>query len=906
MQHNEHLLAFTHKVWKPPIPEATKEILKKVAPSQIYEYEDLLPSILRSPYVAVDFETQPKDPNTKNRKQGSLDFRLLEAVGVALSWVDDGVIHSCYAPFRHSLYKFNWPDPGAFLRPILENPNIIKIMHNGPFDYGVAKTEGVTTVWPFVDTQVMSWIYDENIPSGLKNLGKVYYNFPVLEFQFDKHSFGTYPPDMVSSYPCQDAYLTLLLYQFFNDNFTAAQRNLYYNLEAKISRILIEAQWRGIDIDLRLVQEYKLLLQLEREKVKKLIEDSMGVDSFGQKDISHVKMLRALKEKNVPITTTNADSLNTWLSVYAHTLDEDVRTALTNLRPFRYLNKLERTFIKQIDENLYPDGKVRPRANQWSFEDKAKKNRGTISGRFSYTKPPINVYVKQPRDEDLADFMETRLPGLALRKFFKVPNDDYVMFCGDLSQIELRIMASVANDEEMLKVFNSEGGDPYAEAASAIFNIPVQEILDGIQKYKKGDKSCALYNLMRQIGKTIVLANAYGAGKTKLALQAWKPLMQLLFDNKPPSMEKAKLEAEAFMAKSKAAFGKKNVGFSSYPKRIKDILVNHKKVTSWFGRSRRFPKYVPGDHKMELQAGNFLPQSNSIDICKSAMVYWYEKAAELQLDAWIVANIHDEIIIISSKKDAVVAGRLLAEAFEAVEQAVFGNNNPNRPRVKLDFEITIGNNWFDQKKWDFATVETASSEPTMDQNQQLPKQIQSIFDEKIKGCQKCPIFERFGYQKVFAEGKISNGVDLVIVGANPGSDEVKLQRPFVGKSGKKLREHCEAAGINLSERVLITNALWCHSPDTQGILTTHITNCKPYLDEILSIVKPKVVLCLGSIAQRAVLGGNAASLTLGWRESNLPYDVFVTYHPSYILRSPSEEADWSKMLEEVAQRLREK
>lgn len=189
----------------------------------------------------------------------------------------------------------------------------------------------------------------------------------------------------------------------------------------------------------------------------------------------------------------------------------------------------------------------------------------------------------------------------------------------------------------------------------------------------------------------------------------------------------------------------------------------------------------------------------------------------------------------------------------------------------------------------FKTVETAAplvpSNPTLDS-----------LRAAAENCKACPLWKT-GTQTVFGEGSARPLV--LFVGEQPGNDEDRAGRPFVGPAGRVLDHALEEAGISRSD-VYITNAVKHFKWEPQGKRRIHkkpnsreIAACRPWLEAELDLLKPKVLVCLGATAAQALLGDDfRVSRRRGEViDSSLAPYVMATVHPSSILRAPDETRD---------------
>jgi uracil-DNA glycosylase family protein len=184
--------------------------------------------------------------------------------------------------------------------------------------------------------------------------------------------------------------------------------------------------------------------------------------------------------------------------------------------------------------------------------------------------------------------------------------------------------------------------------------------------------------------------------------------------------------------------------------------------------------------------------------------------------------------------------------------------------------------------------------------------------ETAAGCKACPLWES-GTQTVFGEG--SPQAEVVLVGEQPGDQEDLAGKPFVGPAGRLLDKALEEAGID-RKLAYVTNVVKHFKWQARGKRRIHqkpnaaeVAACRPWLDAELSLLKPKVLVCLGATAAQALLGRQfRVSKDRGVPvDSDLAPVVMATVHPSAILRSDDREQEMAMFVEDlrhVAQALR--
>jgi DNA polymerase len=156
----------------------------------------------------------------------------------------------------------------------------------------------------------------------------------------------------------------------------------------------------------------------------------------------------------------------------------------------------------------------------------------------------------------------------------------------------------------------------------------------------------------------------------------------------------------------------------------------------------------------------------------------------------------------------------------------------------------------------------------------------------VTGCTRCPLHES-RTQTVFGVG--SPVANWMIIGEAPGAEEDRRGEPFVGRAGKLLDEMLLAIGEQ-RDSVFIANILKCRPPNNRDPRPGEAASCRPYLERQIELVQPKIILAVGRIAAQQLLQSDAPVGRLRGRVHRLgAIPLVVTYHPAYLLRSPSQK-----------------
>ncbi len=158
-------------------------------------------------------------------------------------------------------------------------------------------------------------------------------------------------------------------------------------------------------------------------------------------------------------------------------------------------------------------------------------------------------------------------------------------------------------------------------------------------------------------------------------------------------------------------------------------------------------------------------------------------------------------------------------------------------------------------------------------------------------------------QVVFGEGSSSSR--LMLVGEGPGSEEDRLGRPFVGAAGQLLSRILEAVQINRDE-VYIANIVKCRPPFNRAPNPSEIASCLPYLQQQIALLDPLVIVCMGAVASRTLIGGTVSITRLrGQWQEKAGRQLMPTFHPAALLRDPGKKRPVWEDFQQVAERYRQ-
>lgn len=160
--------------------------------------------------------------------------------------------------------------------------------------------------------------------------------------------------------------------------------------------------------------------------------------------------------------------------------------------------------------------------------------------------------------------------------------------------------------------------------------------------------------------------------------------------------------------------------------------------------------------------------------------------------------------------------------------------------------------------------------------------------DTVARCTRCELHQS-RTQTVFGVG--NEQADLLVIGEAPGAEEDRQGEPFVGRAGKLLDEMLRAIGLDRNT-VFIANVLKCRPPGNRDPKQDEAESCRSYLDRQIDLINPRVILAVGRIAAQQLLGSDLPLGRMRGRQHRLAgrdAPVVVTYHPAYLLRSPSQK-----------------
>lgn len=518
------------------------------------------------------------------------------------------------------------PEKIKDLKEVFEDKSINKVSFDIKEEMVLLDKLGIDLIGPYDDIMLMHYLIDPSRSSyDLKLLSQSYLTY---ELDSDETLIGKGAKIKKYADVNQDD-LSLLLAAKVNAIEDAKDKvfknlaeyemvDLYENIEKKLAKVLASMEIIGFGTDRKILEEIKAQLDQQIEELTQDIYDLAGSEF----NINSTKQLGEVLFKDLELPVIK--KTKTGFSTDASVLDKlrDKHPIIEKIERYRETYKLRSTYIEGLENAIDEDGRIRSTFRQ----------NIASTGRLSSQEPNLqNLPIKT--DE-----------GRAIRKAFKA-GEGKVLIDADYSQIELRILASLSDDKNMQDAFN-HGIDIHTQTASEVFHTPLDEVT----------------KLQRSEAKAVNFGIIYGISDYGLSQNLNIP----------------RARAKDYIDKYKKSYPQ----IKEYMDNVVKLAKDQGYIETLFKRRRYVPEISSRNFNVrsfgERIALNTPIQGTAADIIKIAMIKTYEKLKEEGLDAKIILQIHDEIIIESSEEDKEKARDILKECME------------NAADLKVDLLVDIG------------------------------------------------------------------------------------------------------------------------------------------------------------------------------------------------------------------------
>ncbi|MBP1626906.1 MAG: polymerase [Holophagaceae bacterium] len=528
------------------------------------------------------------------------------------------------------------------LGPLLADPAVGKCGQNLKYDLQVLQRHGLPVRGLAEDSMVRSFLLDSRQRHNLDDMSARILDLRPIPFEsvvgkgksqkrFDEADFDT-----AVQYAAEDADLALQLCERFKEQMTDARlERLYQEVDLPLVEVLADLELRGIRVDLDVLAGLAQEMRIARAEAEKRVLELAG-EPFNLNSPSQLG--RILYEKlGLPVLQRTAKTK-------APSTDEDVLVELAKredgeiaqvLLRHRQMQKLLGTYVEALPQLVNPlTGRLHTRLHQAAV----------ATGRLASSDPNLqNIPVRTPE-------------GRAIRGAF-VPESGWVLLDADYSQIELRVVAALAQDPVLLGAFAS-GEDIHRRTASEVMGIPMAEVTPD----------------QRSAAKAVNFGLLYGQGAFALA----------------GSLGISLKEAKAFIDR----YFERMPKVAHWIEGTKEEALKEGLVRTHWGRIRRIPELEAASQNLKAaglrEAVNTVVQGTAADLMRRAMVRLHRSLQAEGLQARLLLQVHDELLVECPPGEVEKASQLLQEAME-------GADDLGPLGVRLAAEVRSGKSWLECK-----------------------------------------------------------------------------------------------------------------------------------------------------------------------------------------------------------------
>lgn len=466
-----------------PIKEQSPAPSPMQATEQNYQIIDNMPDLQklidkfsRLPHFALDTETT------------ALNYMQAQLVGISLAHQAG---EAYYLPLRHQLTQnLPYQESLAALKPLLENPAVGKIGQHIKYDRHTLSKEGIELAGNIDDTMLMSYCHNSTATRhNMDDLAHYYLNYQTTSFETlagkgaKQLTFDQIDIERAAHYACEDADITLRLYEYFSRQLTQndSLAALYQTIEAPLSAVLYRMEARGVKIDNKRLVQQSVEIEIQLKDLESRAYDLAGSEF----NLGSPKQLQEIlfERLGLPVVEKTPKGQPSTNESTLEILAQEHHAALPKIiLEHRSLAKLKSTYTDKLPELIQTHtGRIHTSYHQAV----------TSTGRLSSSDPNLqNIPVRSAE-------------GRRIRQAF-IAESGYYLLAADYSQIELRIMAHLSGDEGLIQAFK-EGKDIHAATAAEIFGGDPEHI---DREYRRNAKAInfgliygmSAFGLARQLG----------------------------------------------------------------------------------------------------------------------------------------------------------------------------------------------------------------------------------------------------------------------------------------------------------------------------------------------------------------------------------------------------------------------
>jgi DNA polymerase-1 len=519
--------------------------------------------------------------------------------------------------------------------PIFSDSEKELIGQNIKYDYKMLGKYGIEVKNKLFDTMVAHYILSPDGKHGMDVLAAQYLQYEPVSIETligkkgkNQGSMADLSPAEIKDYAAEDADITLQLKHIFEPKLTTAEsRKLFDEVEVPLITVLADMEMEGVRVDEQFLKDYSNELQKDivifEKEIHEIAGEVFNIDSpkqLGTILFEKLKITDQVKKTKTGQYATGEDIL----SKFVH--DHPV---VGKILDYRELRKLKSTYVDALPELINKHtGRVHTNYMQTV----------AATGRLSSNNPNLqNIPIRTSR-------------GKEIRKAFVPRNEEYTLLSADYSQVELRIIAALSNDENMCEAF-LQGADIHAATASKVFGVPLDQV----------DKS------MRSKAKAVNFGIIYGQGAFGLAQNLGIPRGEAkeIIDSYFKQFNRLKAyQQENIENARKTGFVETILGRRRY---LADINSANAVVRGF----------------AERNAINAPIQGSAADIIKVAMIRIQEDLRKMKLRSKMILQVHDELVFDVHKEELDSIQPVIAERMTTAVKM----------RVPLEIDMNHGDNW---------------------------------------------------------------------------------------------------------------------------------------------------------------------------------------------------------------------
>ena len=580
----------------------------------------LLKKLLQQKSVCFDTETT------------SINALEAELVGIAFSWSKGKGYYLALPENRAEVLEILEPFKSFF-----EHSEIEKIGHNLKYDLKVLRNYDVRVNAPLFDTMIAHYLINPDMRHNMDTLAETYLNYSAQSITEligkkgkNQGTMREVPLEKQTEYTVEDADITLQLKKHFQEEMTAAKTlELYQKVELPLVSVLTSMECEGINLDVPFLKSLSFSLTEDIQKLEATIFEVAG-EAFNLASPKQLGLILFDKLKLIdkPKKTKTGQ----------YSTAEDVLSYLAKDHPiikeildWRSLQKLQNTYVDALPNEI--DSKTRRVHTVY--------NQAVAStGRLSSNNPNLqNIPIRTER-------------GKQVRKAFIPRDDNHLLLAADYSQIELRIIAALSGDQEMLSAFQNNE-DIHRTTAAKVFNVPLKDVT----------------REQRSNAKTVNFGIIYGVSAFGLSQQT----------NLNRNESKELIETYYATYPKLRAYIQDQINFAR----------DHGYVSTVLGR-RRYLKDINSQNAIvrgaaERNAVNAPIQGSAADIIKLAMIAIQDRLQNEKWKSKMLLQVHDELVFDVPKEEV----NALREMVKSEMENAFEINVP------LVVDVGVGNNWLE-------------------------------------------------------------------------------------------------------------------------------------------------------------------------------------------------------------------